>query len=134
MSSYGRKPTFTRASLSINTDYLNQWSAPQQSPMTSIPGSPSFYSSSSPSETCSTPYSDDVYGAGIEDSYAGFNPLDQAYSQYIDMPDSSTCASSPASMYYSEYSAPKDEYLQQPYVPDMSLDYSTYNMQPTYAL
>lgn len=135
MSAYGpRKPSFTRASLSINTDYLNQWANPQDSPVPTMPGSPSFYSPSSPSESSSTPYSEDVYSA-IDESYHGFNPLDHGYSQYhMDMSDSSTCASSPTSMYYPEFSAPKAEYLQQQYVPDMGLDYSTYGMQPTYTV
>jgi hypothetical protein len=141
-----RKPSFGRSSLSINTTFSGQWSTPQESPMPSIPSSPSYYSASSPSDI-QTPYSD-VYTPisqhvdgtpEIDDSY-GFNALEHGYA-YMDLPDS-TCSSSPASMsYFPDFieQTSKPEYANnfasynKPEVAQLDIDYSTY-IQPPYSM
>jgi hypothetical protein len=94
--------------LSINTAFLNQFTG-HESPMTSIPSSPSYYSPSSPSEI-HTPYSEDYYPQSAVDGNESYG-YNQGYNPYaMELSEANTCASSPASMssYY------QDDYIQQP--------------------
>lgn len=140
-----RKSSYGRVPLSISLNFVNQWMTPQESPIGSMPGSPSYCSTSSPSEV-HTPFSD-VYspevqpmstGNTMDDSF-GFSALDQSYS-YMDMPDSTTCSSPPESMsvypdYLVEAVALGEEYNQyssynnKQGLSELDVDYSTY-IQP----